>query len=98
MPISQIDKQLHLERALRGGGKVTFQAELKAVPTGSFIEFNGAALLLWLGRLYLWSHHGYGRTSLVLSPSELVTVLTPASIFKLLQHGFEPQVHESARS
>lgn len=98
VPISQIDKQLHLERAVRGGGKVTFQSEFKAVPAGAFIEINGVAFLLWLGRLHQWSPHGYSQTSVVLSPSELVTVLTPASIVRLFQHGFEPQVHESAHS
>jgi hypothetical protein len=98
VPISQIDKQLHSERAVRCGGKVTFQSELKAVPAGAFIAINGVAFLHWLGRLHQWSPCGYSQPHLSLSPSAVVTVLTPASIVRLLQHGFEPQVHESARS
>lgn len=96
VPISQIDKQLHLERAVRGGGKVTFQAELKVVPEGAFIELNGVAFMLWLGQLHQWTPHGYIQPDLTMSPSSVVTVLTPASIVRLLMHGFKPQVHESA--
>lgn len=94
--IDQIDQQLHAERAAQGGGKVTFTAEFKDVPEGAFIELNGIAYLLWLERLQQWSPQGYTKSDLELAPSEVITVLTPASIVRLFQHDFKPQVHESA--
>ena len=36
--VSKIDKQLHSERALRGGKKVTYSDEFKNLPNGAFIE------------------------------------------------------------
>jgi len=96
VPISRIDGQLHVERAVRGGGKLTFRTAFKHVPEGAFIEIDGAAFLIWLGGLHRWSPHGYVRATQAPSPSDEVTVLTPASIARLYQHGFKPQVHDSA--
>ncbi|MCK5874222.1 MAG: hypothetical protein P1U78_09450 [Alcanivoracaceae bacterium] len=94
--VAQIDKQLHMERAVRGGGKVTYRTDFGAVPAGAFIEIGGGAFLLWQGRLHQWSVHGYSPSNLVPSQLDVVTMLTPASIVRVLQHGFRPQVHESA--
>lgn len=96
--VAQIDKQLQMERAVRGGGKVTYRTDFGAVPAGAFIEIGGGAFLLWQGRLHQWSVHGYSPTNLVPSQLDVVTMLTPASIVRALQHGFRPQVHESASS
>lgn len=96
IPVSRIDSQLHVERAVRGGGKLTFRTEFKHVPEGAFIEIDGAAFLIWRGGLHRWSPQGYVRTMRALSPSDEVIVLTPASIALLYQHGFKPQVHDSA--
>ncbi len=97
-PIAQIDKYLHLERAIRGGGKVTFNDKLQNLPTGTFIELEGIPYLIWLGKLYPCSHHGYGQSLSVLPEAIHVRVLTPASIVAMFRHGFKPQVHESAHS
>ncbi|MBB6563656.1 hypothetical protein HNP48_006380 [Acidovorax soli] len=96
--VTSIDKQLHKERAVRGGGKLTFQSPLGMVPDGAFIDHSGDALLLWQGQLHKWSAHGYSKAGVVVVPSTTVTVITPASITKVLALGFKPQVHESALS
>lgn len=97
-PIAQIDKQLHFERAIRGGGKVTFNDKLLNLPAGTFIELEGIPYLLWLGKLFPWSHHGYGQPLSALPKAIQVTVLTPVSIVAMFRHGYKPQVHESAHS
>ena len=96
IPVSQIDKQLHSERAIRGGGKVTFEMEFVEVPDGTFIGLNGQALLRWRGVLMQWSFGGYERYGSEPAPSDLVKVLTPKSTVNALRYGFNPQVHESA--
>ena len=97
-PITQIDKKLHSERAIRGGNKVTYDEQFKNIPPGTFIDFEDAPHLFWLGQLYPWSHHGYGQPHSAPPESMQVRVLTPASIVATFRHGFKPQVHESARS
>ncbi|WP_020559487.1 hypothetical protein [Thiofilum flexile] len=97
VPISKIDELLHSER-VNNDGKITFQMEFGAVPEGAFIDMNGTAFLLWQGHLHQWSYQGYSQSDLILSPSAVVTVLTPASIVRLFSKGFKPLVHESAGS
>lgn len=96
IPVSQIDKQLHSERMTRDG-KGTFAMEFSKLPEGAFIEIGNAAFLFWQGKLKRWSFDGYATFDYNQpAPSELVKVLTPFSIVQVLQHGFRPQVHESA--
>ena len=95
VPAPIMDKRLHAERALRGGGKVTFVAKLKDLPAGAFIELGGEAFLFWGGRFLKWSFSGYCPAPQLFLPRE-VTVLTPASIVAVLRLGFTPQVHVSA--
>jgi hypothetical protein len=98
VPIANIDKQLHSERALRGGEKVTFQTEFGTLPDGVFVDIKGISFLLWQGILLEWSPHGYSKSDLAINSTDVVTVLTPASIVKLFSKGFKPQVHETAVS
>ena len=90
--IKQIDDQLHAERAVRGGGKVTFQMKFKEVPAGAFIGEDEKAYLFWDNKLHLWSPDGYTEHSGMPSGEDIVTVLTPASIVKMYALGFVPQV------
>src|SRR5215813_6768471 len=82
-----IDRQLHLERARRGGGKQSHLANLGVLPSGVFIDLQGVAHLLWLGRLYPWSFAGYGMPRSI-QADEVVRVLTPASIVASFRRGF----------
>lgn len=97
MSIKVIDKVLHSERAIRGGGKVTYLEAFHSIPPGTFVDLEGVAHLFWQGQLYPWSHHGYGQPRAALPASTEVRVLTPASIVAMFRHGFRPQVHESVR-
>ena len=90
--IAEIDKQMHAERAIRGGKKVTYTAEFKSLPDGAFIDYQGQAYLCWKGALKQWSPAGYSETSVLPDPGEMVTVLTPHSIVKMYSNGFVPQV------
>jgi hypothetical protein len=92
-PISALDRILHTERTLPGGGKRTFQALAAGLPDGTFIEREGRALLVWKGRFLEWSFSGYREPSEPVDPQELVTVLTPPSVVRTFGSGFEPEVH-----
>lgn len=86
---------LHAERALRGGGKVIFEAPFADFPSGTFIELNAEAFLVWHGRLLHWSFGGYSEGRLPPAQSALVRVLTPASVVRVFSSGFVPDIHVS---
>lgn len=93
MPI--LDKVLHTERAIRGGGKVTFDAPLAGLPVGTMFDYKGTAFILTSAGALPWSFDGYGV------PQEMnvemsVRVLTPRSIVRAFAAGFVPMMHESA--
>lgn len=92
--VKEIDRVLHAERAVRGGGKPTFAAALNALPSGTFFELDNAMHLVWQGRTHCWSFGGYSRSDLPFG-SQQVRVLTPASIVRMFEQGFVPQVHAS---
>jgi len=94
--IALIDKQLHTERAIKGGGKLTYEALMSDVPSGAMIAVEGEPYLVWRDKMYGWSHHGYGEPIKLPPASVEVTVITPRSIVKLINIGFVPQVHDSA--
>jgi hypothetical protein len=94
--IAEIDRIMHAERALAGGGKRTFQAQLAALPSGVIVDIEGSAYLLWGHRLLLWSFFGYQTSNVPATPMQTVTVLTPSSVVAAITRGFAPVVHESA--
>jgi len=96
--VAEIDKQLHAERAARGGIKVKHSCIFKELPEGAFIELGGIACLFWDGKLKKWSPDGYVGNVSVPAEKEVVTLLTPPSIVELIKIGLLPQVHESAIS
>jgi hypothetical protein len=95
--IKEIDNQLHLDRAFRGGEKVTFEASLGDLPDGTMISADGMPLLLHHGGLLRWTFDGYERAG-SLSRERTVEVLTPRPIVELFRNGFTPSVHESANA
>jgi hypothetical protein len=92
-----IDSVLHAQRAIRGGGKKTWQAHLAALPSGTFIEYRGRPHLIWNGRLWPWTFAGYEDPVPSSAAAAEVTVLTPQSIVRVFESGFAPQVHASAQ-
>ncbi|GHB07925.1 hypothetical protein [Modicisalibacter luteus] len=94
--ITVIDKVLHGERTLRGGGKATFEATIETLPFGTIIMKDGAAYLVVEGAMLPWSFRGYGQPVSLPEAGTSVTVLTPASIVRLFQQGFRSELHETA--
>ncbi|MFI0401193.1 MAG: hypothetical protein ACH34X_19085 [Thiolinea sp.] len=98
LTVQELDKQLHEERAIRGGSKLTHLMPFAELPDGVFFEWQGEALLCWQGVLKKWSPTGYSTATSVPAPADLVKVLTPISIVKMYSYLFRPQVHESAET
>ena len=96
--IGIVDKQLHSERAVRGGGQVTHAAKIRNLPDGVFVEFEDNPALIWHGYLHTWSHHGYVEQQPINASPAVVRVLTPESVVATLREGLDIEVHESARS
>ena len=96
--VAEIDKQLHAERAVRGGIKIKHSCAFEKLPEGAFIEIGDEAFLFWNGKLKKWSFDGYVGSVPLPAQNKVVTLLTPPSIVELLKHGLVPQVHESAIS
>ena len=95
--VDDIDAVLHAERAMRGGGKRTYEANLTDVPPGAFVEYQERACLVLAGKVVPWSFEGYG-VEVPLARSSRVRVLTPRSIVTLFASGFMPQVDASAHN
>jgi hypothetical protein len=90
-----VDKVLHAERTVPGGGKGTFDAPLGELPCGAIFEYERVAYLV-AARGYLpWSFEGYGASKAV-DTAAVVKVLTPRSIVRAFAAGFAPIVHQSA--
>lgn len=90
-----IDKVLHAERAISGGGKRTYDAPLVELPMGSMFEHEKTAYLVATQGYLPWSFEGYGVPCRI-DPRAVVKVLTPRSIVRAFAGGFMPRVHPSA--
>ncbi len=90
----EMDRVLHAERRVRGGGKVTYQAPGAELPAGVFIGQDGAAWLVGPDQILRWTPGGYAERAA--RPRGPVTVLTPRSTVAVLRAGYEPAVHASA--
>ena len=95
LPIKKIDDQLHRDRAIRGGSKATFEAQLEDLPDGTFVEIDGSVFLLSGNRLFKWSFNGYVG-AIERTAGLIVKVFTPKSIVELYRIGLNPRVHASA--
>jgi hypothetical protein len=87
----EMDRVLHEERLLPGGGKRTYRAALSSLPGGVLVENEGRPHLIRAGKLRRWSFTGYGPAASVPPPTQ-VTVLTPKSIVQAIGAGFVPQI------
>ena len=95
VPVTEIDRVLHAERAIPGGGKRSFDAPAAALPRGTMFEHEGRVYLVWTGGPLLWSFDGYSAADGTL-PAGAVRVLTPPSLVRMFAAGFVPRVHPSA--
>ena len=97
-PIGFLDKYLHAERAIPGGGQVTYSEKIRNLPDGVSVKLEDKAVLVWRGHLHTWTHHGYVEQRPIKNSSTIVQVLTPKSVVAVFREGLEVEVHESARS
>ena len=96
-PIGEIDEIIQRERINQEGAKSTYKDNLGNLPEGSFIEYFGKPYMIrHSNRVINWTPFGY-TDSIQLLPATEVNVLTPKSIVNMLQSGYLPQIHESAR-
>lgn len=91
----EIDKVLHNERAIRGGGKQTFDSKLSDLPAGAMFEHDERAFLVATRGYLPWSFEGYGAPK-SMDGTASVKVLTPASMVRAFVAGFIPHAHPSA--
>jgi hypothetical protein len=90
-----IDKVIHAERAISGGGKRTYDARLVELPFGTIFASEDAVYLVSTHGCIPWSFSGYG-TAQSIDETAVVKVLTPRSIVRAFMQGFAPIVHASA--
>lgn len=84
--VDQIDLALHHARL---GPGVAMPAA--ALPEGSFVHWQGGALLVARGRLYPWSPQGYGTP--LAYPNQPLAVITPLPLVRALQSGWRVVLH-----
>jgi hypothetical protein len=90
-PIGEIDAVLHEERIDRTKAKVTYEDRIGELPDGSFIVYQGRPALVAGERLYPWTPFGY-EEAVAFPVGGRVQVLTPRSIVRAFQAGYEPQI------
>ncbi len=93
----EMDTELHRARVERRGRKVTYAAELDALPNGCFVEVDGTAHLVWDDALLLWTPEAYAGKR-PRPPGLTVTVLTPRPIVECLRAGYVPETHPTRRA
>src|SRR5947207_3325928 len=95
----EMDLALHAERVGAEGQKVTYRAQLSALPDGTFVRLpdgnTAQPYLVDANRLLPWSPAGYGAP-LPASRRREVEVLTPRSMVAVLSAGYRPMLHPSA--
>lgn len=87
----EMDSELQPARIDEIKAKVTHQAEIAALPDGTFVEIDQAAWLIWRNALHRYSPAGYVE-KLAMPQSLAVRVLTPEPIVRCLQNGYVPEV------
>src|ERR1700676_5223498 len=55
----EMDLELHPARFDRRRKKVTYQAALRSLPDGCFVQLDGSACVIWQDSLLVWTPEGY---------------------------------------
>jgi hypothetical protein len=92
--INEIDTIMHAQRIDHKGRKVTYEAALADLPTGTFVIHAGHPHLLRSGLLLPWSPFGYGP-GISLPADEATFVITPRSVVNTFKAGYSPQISTS---
>ena len=95
----EMDLSLHAERVGAQGRKITYRAQLSALPDGTFVRLldgdTEQPYLIEGNALLPWSLAGYGPPMPAPKRRD-VEVLTPRSIVAVLSAGYRPMLHPSA--
>lgn len=92
-----MDKVLHASRLWpKTRIHQTHTSEFRNLPNGTFLRHNGQFLLCWDDSAHLFGPEGYSDAKGP-SKADVVEVLTPKPIVKVLQSGFHPVVHPTLR-
>ncbi len=94
----EIDRRLHGERVAPDRSKPLFEAKLKELPNGVFVQradWGEPAYLVWNDGLFTWTTGGYTKR-MARPNTALVLVLTPESTVGVIRAGYVPEVHPSA--
>ncbi|NCD71153.1 hypothetical protein [Mucilaginibacter agri] len=89
-PVTKIDEIIHTERVSADKSKVSHEADVDALPDGTFVNHEDKPYLLKQNRLYLWTPGGYGEP--IDLHDKTLTVLTPKSIVNMIKAGYTPQM------
>lgn len=89
-----MDRVLHAQRLDRKRGKQTYRAALASLPDGTYVVIEGAAFILWHGRLAAWSDAGYTHRRALPADGQ-VDVLTPRAVVDVFRAGYVPAIHPS---
>jgi hypothetical protein len=95
---AEMDAVLHSQRVeSRTRRQRTSIRDLSELPDGAMVRFDGSPALVLGQRVLPWSWDGYGEP---LRPAGLIEVetLTPPANVLVLQGGYAPLLHSSARS
>ena len=95
--LNAIDKVLHAERIVRGGGKKVFQESMDKLPLGTIFEHEGKFYAVTASGCRPWGFEGYGQVANI-QVGTVVDVLTPASVVRTFAMGFVPEFHHSIAS
>lgn len=90
----EIDAILHRTRLDERRRKLTYEAPLRSLPNGSFVQIENSAYLVWDDVLALWTPESY-RGNRRRPPDLTVTVLTPRPIVECFNQGYVPEIHRS---
>ncbi len=93
MPLAdEMDRELHPAR-IKMRRKVSYEAAIRTLPDGCFVQLEGRPYLLWGDSMLPWTPEGYMRREA--RPDVTVTVLTPEPIVECLRHGYGAELHVS---
>ena len=91
-----IDRELHWQRRLVDGARVTYPALLSELPDGVFIVHDEEFWLTDDGGLHRWTPAGYADR--IDQFDEPAAVLTPRATVETIRAGYRPLVHLHALS
>jgi hypothetical protein len=94
----EIDDQLHRERINRDRSKLLYEAKLKDLPDGVFVQnldWSDDAYLILGQKLMKWTAGGYTEARRRPGKAQ-VLVLTPKSTVATILAGYAPEIHPSS--